>query len=109
MLEILGNPLIGVVGRCLVELHPIIGVVFEPAAQEILGQPAPPTNMQDRSQIKRIDSYNDRRGRDHPKYCKLPPELGPVVLLKRIVEIVVPRIEPDIEPYRAQTERDDRG
>src|SRR5262245_48914483 len=98
MIEIFGDPLIGVVGVSSVKLHPIIGLVLEPVAQEILGQPAPPANMQDRSQIKRIDGDNDRCSSDHAKYCKLPPELGPVVLLKRVVRVVVPRVEPDIQP-----------
>src|SRR5208283_1959822 len=109
VVEILGDPLIGVLGRRLVQLHPVISLVFEPVAQEVPGQPTPPADMKYGPQIKRIDGVDDHCGRDHAEDGELPPKLGPVILLKRIVEIVVPRIKPDIQPHGKQVERDDGG
>src|SRR5208282_6005345 len=77
--------------------------------QEVPGQPTPPADMKYGPQIKRIDGVDDHCGRDHAEDCELPPKLRPVILLKGIVEIVVPRIKSDIQPHGKQVERDDGG
>ena len=97
--EIVRNPLIRVVGRRLVQLHPVIGLVFEPVAQEALRQPAPPADMQYSPQIRGIDANYDKCQREPSEDRKLPPELRPIVLLKRVIEIIVPIIEPNVEPH----------
>ena len=96
--EIVGDALVGVVGRRLVELHAVIGPVAEPVAEEPLGQPAPPADLQDPLQIELIDGDDDHRRGDHPEDRELPPEFRPVVFLQRVVEIVVPGVEADVEP-----------
>ena len=58
--EIVGDALIRVVGRRLVKLHPVIGLIVEPVAQKALGQPAAPADMQYLPQIKRIDRIDDQ-------------------------------------------------
>ena len=107
--EIVRNPLIRVVGRRLVQLHPVIGLVFEPVAQEALRQPAPPADMQYSPQIRGIDANYNKCQREPSEDRKLPPELRPIVLLKCVIEIIVPIIEPNIEPNSDQVERDDGG
>src|SRR2546423_9836024 len=104
--EIVRDALVRIVGRGLIELHPVIGLVAQPILQVALGHPAPPADLQDLPQILLIDRDDDQGGRDHPEDRELPPEFWPVIFLEGVVEIVVPRIEADIEPNRGQVERD---
>jgi len=106
--EVVGNALVGVVGRRLVDLDAVIGLVAEPPLERTLGQPAPPADVQDLPQIELIDRDPDPAGRDHAEYAELAPELRPIVLLQGVVEIAVPQIEADIDPNRDQIERDNR-
>src|SRR5438045_4365094 len=63
--------------------------------------------MQYSLQVCGVDAHDDERHREHPKYCKLAPELRPFVLLKCVIEIVIPIIEANIEPYHDEGKHDD--
>ena len=105
--EIIGNSLIWIVGRRVVQLHPVISLVLQPVAQKTISQPAAPADVQYLPKVKRVDGNNDQQEGDDPENCELAPELRPVVLLQGIIEVVVPGIETDIESDGDQVQRYD--
>src|SRR5204863_6966142 len=102
--EIVRDALVRIVGRGLIELHPVIGLVAQPILQVALSHPAPPADLQDLPQILLIDRDDDQGRRDHPEDRELPPEFWPVIFLESVVEIVVPGIEADMELDRGQVD-----
>ena len=79
--EVLGDALVRVVRHCLVQLHPVVGLVLQPVAQKAVCQPPPPSDMQDLPQVKRINGDDDKRKGDNSENRELPPKFRPIILL----------------------------
>src|SRR5205823_12841640 len=54
--EIVRDALVRIVGRGLVELHPVIGLVAQPILQVALGHPAPPADLRSEDHTSELQS-----------------------------------------------------
>lgn len=106
-IQVVGDPLVGVVGQP-VALDAVEGAVAEPVVERLGGDPLPPAETQQLSQVAAVDGDDDEgeriAGEDHQQVR----HLGGVLLLQRVVEGAVPGIEPDVDPDHREIHRDDR-
>jgi hypothetical protein len=106
--EILGDALIGIVGRAAGKLQTVIGFAFEPIVQILPRQPAAPADLQHLLEIGGIDAGRDERDGEQREDAQLHEEGVLVLVLERVEEIVAPEIEAHVEEHREQIQRDHR-
>ena len=98
LLDVIGDPLVGVVGKVAFQPHTVVGAVAEPAAEIAVGEPAAPPDLQPLLQIELIHGADDEEGREHAEHAELPDEGVPILVLQRVVEGLVPSVEADVQP-----------
>ena len=108
-IEVLGYALVGIVGAVPGQLETIVGLVAEPFLQIDVGHPSAPANLQHLLQIGPVDQQKDVGAGEHGEQAELIEERGFVVILQRVVEIVAPGVEPDVDPYLREVHRQDGG
>ena len=80
-LQIVGDPLVGVVASVLAQLEVVIHVSSEPFSEVSIGEPAPPANLQHLRQVRLVDRDDDEGGCQHAEIRELVREAGEVALL----------------------------
>ncbi|MCY1178220.1 hypothetical protein D9M73_185600 [compost metagenome] len=71
----------------------------------LFGEPCPPADRQHLRQVQPIHRADDRHRSNPAEIQDQPPECLLVLLLQRVVEILVPGVEPHRDPYADQRQR----
>src|SRR6185312_1352799 len=95
--EILGDALVGIVGPAIEDLHAVIGALIEPGIEIAARQPAPPADLQHLLEIGLVDDEDDPQRRENREDEQLLEKAALIVILQRIIELVAPFIEADID------------
>ncbi len=106
--QILGDALVRVVGIQAQHLHVVIALVAQPVAQPVFGQPLAPADLQHLLQVVAIDRDDDEGGGNGAEGEQQGLEGIEILLLQRVVEVVVPGIEPHAQAHAGQVQHDDR-
>ena len=80
---------------------------LKPAANQALGQPPPPLQLEQLLQIDLIDRDPHADAAEDGEHHHLAQEIRPVVILQRVEEIAVPDIDPHLDADLEQRQRDD--
>ena len=105
-LDVLGDALVGIVGRVAEQLHAVVVGAAEPVVEILPRHPAPPADLQPLIEIELIDREHDEGRRQRAEEQELADERVPVALLQRIVEAGVPLIDQDGDADDRQLDRD---
>jgi hypothetical protein len=105
--QVLGDPLVGVVRRAVVEREPVVGSVVEPVADEPPRQPGSPAHLEHLGEVQPVDRADDVDRSQEAELEEQRRERREVALLEHLVELPVPLVEQDQDVDAAERERDD--
>ena len=110
-IQVFLNALIGVVRHIPAaksrQFQPIERLGRKPARQHLLGEPAPPVQLQQLREIELVDSDDDVDRREPAELPELLPEHVGLLVLQRIVEHAIPLVELHQHVDRAEVQGDD--
>ena len=106
--DVVSDALVRIVGGIAAQLHAIVIGTMKPFAEIVRGHPAAPTDLEPLVQVKLIDGKADVECRQNGKDCDLGDETLPVLLLKRIVETIVPLIQQHVDQDQGKFDGDHR-
>jgi len=107
--QIFRDALVGIVGALVEKRQAVMRLVPHPVDQEALGQPGAPLDLQHLLEVQAVDGRDDVQHRDQRELAELPEELGLVLVLQRVVEIVVPGVELHLDPHQRERQPDHHG
>jgi len=108
-LQVVGDPLVRVVESTAIELEMVVRSIGEPLADEAVGEPAPPADLQHLLEVGLVDRDHDEDRGENAEVRELVRKMPDVAVLESVVETIVPAGEQHVHVHEAQVHRHDRG
>src|SRR5690242_21687098 len=86
-----------------------MNLAADPFLEIVIGQPAPPADLEHLIEVELVYSDHDEGGSQHCEVDDVAVERADILVLQGIVEAVLPAVVEDLEENQSQIEPDDRS